>query len=724
MAQLRAIDPAAGRMAKNKADLVRLIVESTAGQRLDSRAIRGDATLPYGERSRLTGDVDIVRADYSTPTGAMLALVPSDEDAQRLAAAGGEDPGQLHATLLLLGDAVDISPDDRASLLDAARTVADSLGGPVEAEGFALSLFNPDGEDPCIVLGLTGGELADAHTLATDEVDNVVDLPDQHEPWAAHVTLEYTDDASKISDLADRTGPITFDRLRLAFADEVHDIPLSPEVGRSTTFSDAPWSQFTQADYSPEQWRKACLIHEDPAEGQDQYAKSLCKLPVAEPGGTLNRNGIHAAAGRLYAVDAPADVKQEAAKKLVSLYRQMEDDPPDSLLSLAGVSRAQYLDDEEILRYAASSTWTKQDEDKHPRGSGPQGGQFVPKDAAKKAPAASHGPPKRPPPRQRTGPGQKPTTTKPPHPTKGQTVDKYNPKAGDRSHPKRRTLLPGEGVGRKGGDPDVRGLQQALNTLGLANLRPNGVYGDATEAAVMEAQKRLGLRPNGRVSSSLLRKLGDAAKLSNCAQRSEPADGIEDVYRAMSTANLPTPMKNMSAEHMGHAYGEPLDEVEFTVGASVCAYPNHVSVKVDDSERARLTPDDARQLADAVDNANETWAHVGTVSVNTDPTGDTQVRFGGEHDDGLDLDPEEEAPALAEGLRDMAAAVEEHEPGGYQTRSAVDYYIDGAGRDEWLTSATPWAVLQDRLEPELGTLASIEMATRCVVDTYTGGDRG
>jgi hypothetical protein len=286
-------------------------------------------------------------------------------------------------------------------------------------------------------------------------------------------------------------------------------------------------------------------------------------------------------------------------------------------------------------------------------------------------------------------------------------------------------------VGRKGGDPDVRGLQQALNALGLANLRPNGVYGDNTEAAVMEAQKRLGLRPTGHVSSSLLRKLNDASKLSNCAQRSQPLDGMEDAVRAMSTANMPMPMQNMSAEHMQHAYGEPLDEVDFTEAGTVCAYPDHVAIKVDDTEQARLTPDQAHEFADAVDEADTTWTHVGTVSVSTDETGDVQIRFGGEHD-GLDLDPGE-ASDLAEGLRDMADVVEEYEPdetgpdneaGEYAGRSTVDYYTTGDGRDEWLTSATPWSILQDRLEPELGTLASIEMATRCVVDTYTGGDRG
>jgi hypothetical protein len=42
-----------------------------------------------------------------------------------------------------------------------------------------------------------------------------------------HVTLAYTDDVNLAATVVDRVGPITFDKLRLAFADQVVDIPLS-----------------------------------------------------------------------------------------------------------------------------------------------------------------------------------------------------------------------------------------------------------------------------------------------------------------------------------------------------------------------------------------------------------------------------------------------------------------------------------------------------------------
>jgi 2'-5' RNA ligase len=304
-------------------------------------------------------DVDITRAEYPDEnTGAMIALVPSPADLERLAVEGGEDADQLHVTLLFLGKADDYDEDQRAAIIDAARTVADDLEDVLEVDGFSLAMFNPNGDEPCDVLLISGEDLASAHALVEDEIDDLdFDLPDQHTPWHPHITLLYTDDPAELEDLVDLAGPVTLTHIRVAFGDEVTDIPLgeedetdvedAAEMGeepdeeyRSRSFSDTPWSQFTQADYDDEQWRAACLIHDEPAEGQDEYSKELCKLPVREPDGTLNRNGVHAAAGRLSAVDASADQKRSAARKIVSLYREMDEDPPDSLMSMAAMTRA------------------------------------------------------------------------------------------------------------------------------------------------------------------------------------------------------------------------------------------------------------------------------------------------------------------------------------------------------------------------------------------------
>lgn len=104
------------------------------------------------------------------------------------------------------------------------------------------------------------------------------------------------------------------------------------------TVSDKAWSDFSQSDYDDAQWRRACLI--DTGEGEED-SKARYKLPVKEPDGTLNRNGVHAAAGRLNQADVSADLKKAAAKKLVGLYRnQLDEEPPDALLTAAGMKKA------------------------------------------------------------------------------------------------------------------------------------------------------------------------------------------------------------------------------------------------------------------------------------------------------------------------------------------------------------------------------------------------
>jgi len=99
--------------------------------------------------------------------------------------------------------------------------------------------------------------------------------------------------------------------------------------------SDKPWSGFSQADYTPAQWRAACLIHVDP----NSDNKSDHKLPVREPNGALNRNAVHAAAavlaGARGGVQATPAQKRQAARQLIALYRELDEEPPESIQRLA-----------------------------------------------------------------------------------------------------------------------------------------------------------------------------------------------------------------------------------------------------------------------------------------------------------------------------------------------------------------------------------------------------
>lgn len=100
--------------------------------------------------------------------------------------------------------------------------------------------------------------------------------------------------------------------------------------------SDKPWSRFEENDYSLEQWYEACLIR--PAKSE-YTAKTQAKLPVREPDGTLNRNGVHAAAAALAGarggVKASPNEKRKAARALIRLYRELGEEPPESIKRMA-----------------------------------------------------------------------------------------------------------------------------------------------------------------------------------------------------------------------------------------------------------------------------------------------------------------------------------------------------------------------------------------------------
>lgn len=186
---------------------------------------------------------DVTAAAYHT--GAMIALVPSSADAERLAVDGGEPVEELHVTLGYLGEAALIPAEVQRNIV---RCVAKCVNKQVSivANAFAVAMFNPEdgssvvaaaGKEPCVVLLVSGQQLEPFHDYVMNDVAMVfaaagMEMHEQHSPWVAHLTLAYTGDAD-LSYFTDRVGAVTFDKIRIAFGGTVVDLPLGGEPDMS-----------------------------------------------------------------------------------------------------------------------------------------------------------------------------------------------------------------------------------------------------------------------------------------------------------------------------------------------------------------------------------------------------------------------------------------------------------------------------------------------------------
>ncbi|GGQ50126.1 hypothetical protein GCM10010250_22160 [Streptomyces althioticus] len=170
-------------------------------------------------------------------TGAMIALMPAAADATHLALDDGEPADELHLTLWFLGDAADWSAGQRRELVDQVRKRAAGLAGPVRANAFGINHWNPASEDPAWVYAIGDDhDSGDAVTLqqardvlaaeALEGTSNRPATPHQHAPWVAHTTAAYANDPWPFQPMQERLGPVTYDRVRVAFGGEHTDIPL------------------------------------------------------------------------------------------------------------------------------------------------------------------------------------------------------------------------------------------------------------------------------------------------------------------------------------------------------------------------------------------------------------------------------------------------------------------------------------------------------------------
>jgi 2'-5' RNA ligase len=221
------------------------LIDDTPGSGLsltDAYAFLAGRLTPAAARA---GGLPLVASAADVDESGMIALLPSAEDAARLALAGGtEEPDKLHVTLAFLGDNLgDLSEDLYDEFVTVARRYA---GGSIEAQVFSVGAFNPgkvrdDGAPGgAVVLGVghDGGrelqQLRDNVVSALRGLGGAWQLPEQHVPWVPHITLTYTNDLTELAALADRVGPVTFDRVRVVVGDRITDIPLGRESAMLT----------------------------------------------------------------------------------------------------------------------------------------------------------------------------------------------------------------------------------------------------------------------------------------------------------------------------------------------------------------------------------------------------------------------------------------------------------------------------------------------------------
>lgn len=181
----------------------------------------------------LASAVALAANEAKYDSGGMVALIPSDADLDRLTLDGEEPRDDLHLTLWYLGDD-ELTPAQREDVMREVVHATEDWS-PIEGNAFGVALWNPNGEKPAWVLNV-----GDARDETTDDGSSNLAkiraeigsgiaqdfvLPQQHTPWQPHICIAYSSDELG-DELRERLGPVTFDKVRVAYGRDVYDVPL------------------------------------------------------------------------------------------------------------------------------------------------------------------------------------------------------------------------------------------------------------------------------------------------------------------------------------------------------------------------------------------------------------------------------------------------------------------------------------------------------------------
>ncbi|QKY78373.1 capsid maturation protease [Gordonia Phage Barsten] len=177
---------------------------------------------------------DEVEVETAPHTGGMIALLPVAPHA--LAVPGGEPESELHLTLVYLGDDLtETLPEWRTGVQTSVAAVVTEFGemhgaNGVEGAIMGRAAFNEGSDESCAVYLVE----ADGLTVLRDKL--YAALGDRapaptYDAFIPHITAGYGVDTAA---LYNNVGtPVQFDRVRIAIADDVIDLPISEHVGEA-----------------------------------------------------------------------------------------------------------------------------------------------------------------------------------------------------------------------------------------------------------------------------------------------------------------------------------------------------------------------------------------------------------------------------------------------------------------------------------------------------------